>query len=90
MTDEAARAALRLMLLSRLFEERALSLQCQGRFGAFSQVRGQEATVVGTALAHDPARDRVVPQYRELPALLHQGLPLSSFILTFTDQQGAQ
>ena len=38
---------------------------------------------MGSAWALDPTRDWVVPQYRELPALLHQGLPLENFILYF-------
>ncbi len=76
--------ALRLMLVSRTFDEKALSLQRQGRFGTFSQVIGQEASVVGSAMALDPRRDWVVPQYRELPALLRQGYPLEQFIAYFT------
>ena len=84
LTDDQVAAALELMLLTRAFDDRALRLQRQGRFGTFSQVRGQEAAVVGSALALDPARDWVVPQYRELPALLRQGYPLEHFILYFT------
>ena len=44
--------------------------------GTFSPVNGEEAAVVGSASALDPARDWVVPQYRELPAMLRQGYPL--------------
>jgi pyruvate dehydrogenase E1 component alpha subunit len=73
--------ALRWMRLSRAVDERALSLQRQGRLGTFPPVHGQEATVVGTALALDPARDWLVPQYRELPALLRHGFPLENFFL---------
>ena len=42
----------------------------------FSPVNGEEAAVVGSAWALDPARDWVVPQYRELPAMLRQGYRL--------------
>jgi pyruvate dehydrogenase E1 component alpha subunit len=76
-------AAFRLMLLSRQVDERAFSLQRQGRLGTFSTVTGQEAAVVGSAWALDPARDWVVPQYRELPAMLRQGYPLERFFLYF-------
>jgi pyruvate dehydrogenase E1 component alpha subunit len=84
MDDEQMLRALRLMMLSRAFDDKGTSLQRQGRFGTFSAVRGQEASVVGTAFALDPARDWVVPQYRELPALIRQGLPLERFILYFS------
>ncbi len=83
MTDDEVLAALRLMKLSRAFDAKGASLQRQGRFGTFSQVGGQEASVVGSAWALDPARDWIVPQYRELPALLRHGYPLSHFIRYF-------
>jgi pyruvate dehydrogenase E1 component alpha subunit len=68
--------AWRAMLLSRVCDERCFSLQRQGRLGVFSPVNGEEAAVVGSAWALDPARDWVVPQYRELPAMLRQGYRL--------------
>jgi pyruvate dehydrogenase E1 component alpha subunit len=83
MEDEQVLRALRLMMLSRAFDAKGISLQRQGRFGTFSPVQGQEASVVGSAFALDPSRDWIVPQYRELPALIHHGLPLEQFILYF-------
>lgn len=84
MDNAQALRALRLMMLSRAFDDKGTSLQRQGRFGTFSAVRGQEASVVGSAFALDPARDWIVPQYRELPALIRHGLPLEHFILYFS------
>ncbi len=81
--DDDVLAALHLMKLSRAFDAKGASLQRQGRFGTFSQVSGQEASVVGSACALDPARDWIVPQYRELPALLRHGYPLANFIRYF-------
>lgn len=83
-SDAEVASALELMLLSRSVDEKAFRLQRQGRFGTFSQVWGQEAAVVGPAMAIDPARDWIVPQYRELPALLRQGYPLENFLLYFS------
>ncbi len=83
LSDAELRDALELMLFSRAFDEKGFSLQRQGRFGTFSPVRGQEASVVGSAFALRPDRDWIVPQYRELPALLRHGLPLETFMLTF-------
>jgi TPP-dependent pyruvate/acetoin dehydrogenase alpha subunit len=82
MSPVELQKALEYMKFSRAFDEKAFSLQRQGRFGTFSPVHGQEASVVGAAFALDPVRDWVVPQYRELPALLRQGLPLENFMLT--------
>ncbi len=84
MESDQILGALRLMMLSRAFDDKGTSLQRQGRFGTFSAVRGQEASVVGSAIALDRERDWIVPQYRELPALLHHGLPLRNFILYFS------
>jgi pyruvate dehydrogenase E1 component alpha subunit len=69
--------AWRAMLRSRTCDEICFSLQRQGRLGTFSPVNGEEAAVVGSAWALDPARDWVVPQYRELPAMLRQGYRLT-------------
>ncbi|MGH9028826.1 MAG: thiamine pyrophosphate-dependent dehydrogenase E1 component subunit alpha [Acidimicrobiales bacterium] len=75
--------AYRWMLFSRALDERAVSLQRQGRIGTYSAVYGQEASVVGVAMALDPSRDWIVPQYRETPALLRHGMPLSTLFLYY-------
>lgn len=83
--DEAALLdAWRAMLHSRIVDERCFSLQRQGRLGTYSSVNGEEAAVVGSAWALDPARDWVVPQYRELPAMLRQGYTLVRALQYFT------
>jgi len=84
LDDHALLSAWRAMLLSRAFDERCFSLQRQGRLGTFSTVNGEEAAVVGSAWALDSGRDWVVPQYRELPAMLHQGYTLTRFLQYFT------
>src|SRR5260370_41501005 len=76
MTDTALIEALAWMLMSRIYDERAPGLQRQGLYGVFSPALGQEASVVGSTMALDPARDWIVPQYRELVALVRHGYPL--------------
>jgi pyruvate dehydrogenase E1 component alpha subunit len=76
LDDGAMLGAYRAMLQSRVIDERFFSLQRQGRLGTYSPVNGEEAAVIGSAWALDPARDWVVPQYRELPAMLRQGYTL--------------
>lgn len=76
LSTEQLLEALRLMLLSRANDELAVSLQRQGRVNIHAPTAGQEASVVGSALALDPSKDWVAPQYREFPAYVRQGLPL--------------
>ena len=76
MDEELLLDALRWMMKSRLYDQRVIALQRQGQFGVFSPGTGQEASIVGSALALDPERDWIVPQYRELMATVHHGLPL--------------
>jgi pyruvate dehydrogenase E1 component alpha subunit len=83
LSDDELLAALRLMLLSRATSERAVSLQRQGRLGTIATPDGQEAAIVGAALALDLGRDWVVPTYRDMPAMIHMGLPLARFLLYY-------
>jgi hypothetical protein len=49
MDEEFLSEALRLMLLSRQYDERVIGLQRQGRFSVYSPGLGQEAAIVGSA-----------------------------------------
>jgi TPP-dependent pyruvate/acetoin dehydrogenase alpha subunit len=84
LDEEFVLEALRWMLLSRAFDVRGTALQRQGKMGVLSPVMGQEASVVGSALAFDPRVDWLVPQYRELPAYLIWGLPLWKHICSIS------
>jgi pyruvate dehydrogenase E1 component alpha subunit len=88
LQGDALLDAWRAMLRSRTADERCFSLQRQGRLGVFSPVNGEEAAVVGSAWALDPARDWVVPQYRELPAMLRQGYPLAQALRYYRGEPG--
>ncbi len=66
----------RLMLLTRLFDRRALHLQREGRLGTYPSVLGQEAAQVGSALALRP-EDWFFPAFRELGVFITLGYPLS-------------
>jgi pyruvate dehydrogenase E1 component alpha subunit len=75
--------ALRLMLLSRAVDDRLIKLQRMGRVGVYGPVHGQEAAVIGSAMALDPQRDWIVPASREHPAMLRHGLPLKNMFATY-------
>ncbi|MGE0821220.1 MAG: pyruvate dehydrogenase (acetyl-transferring) E1 component subunit alpha [Candidatus Binatia bacterium] len=70
----------RVMLLSRRFDERLLSLQRQGRIGTFAPVKGQEASQIGSVatLRED---DWLVPAFRETAATIYRGAPLSGLFI---------
>ncbi|HZQ79251.1 MAG TPA: thiamine pyrophosphate-dependent enzyme [Acidimicrobiia bacterium] len=61
------------MVKARVANGRFFSLQRQGRAGTYAPIEGQEAAVVGAVAALDPARDWVLPQYREPVALGRYG-----------------
>ena len=73
----------RAMRRARIFDERALVLQRQGKLGVYPLFGGQEATQVGAALALDLARDWLAPTYRSSGCALAFGLPISKVILTW-------
>lgn len=83
LDDAELLAAFRLMLLTRLTNERGVSLQRQGRLGTIASARGQEAAMIGSVWPLDPGRDWLVPQYRELPSMLKMGWPLDRFLLYY-------
>ena len=63
------------MVLSRTYDERALSLQRQGRIGTFASLRGQEAIHVGAALAAKDS-DWIVPSFRCEGVYITKGQPI--------------
>lgn len=70
----------RAMRRARHFDDRAVTLQRQGRLGVYPLFRGQEAAQVGAALALG-AGDWLVPTYRETAAAITHGMPLSTALL---------
>jgi len=74
--------AYKLMVLSRIADEKALSWQRQGRLFTFPPNKGQEAAAVGSASALEKG-DWMVPAFRELGAWLRHGVPLAHFYTFF-------
>jgi len=68
------------MRLVRHFDERAVSLQRQGRMGTYPPLSGQEASQIGSAHALD-ADDWVFPSYREHGVSLVRGMSLKRTLL---------
>ena len=63
-----------LLVLTRVFDQRALSLQREGRLGTYPSVLGQEAAQVGSAFPLR-ASDWLFPSFREMGMHLTLGYP---------------
>jgi 2-oxoisovalerate dehydrogenase E1 component alpha subunit len=79
LSAEQAVALYKQMLLTRVLDERLVTLQRQGRIGFHIGSMGEEATVIGTAAALE-GTDWLFPCYREFGALLLRGMPLQKYI----------
>ncbi len=80
----------RLMVFTRLWNGKALSLQRQGRMGTLASVRGQEAANVGMGLGMGP-EDWFVPAFREYGAMFARGAtPTELFRFWGGDERGGR
>ena len=82
LSEDDALRLYRGMMLERILDNRMLALQRQGRIGFYGPAIGQEAAIVGAAMAMHPD-DWIVPQYREPGAALIRGMPLAELISQF-------
>ncbi len=80
LSDDDLVSVYRQLKLGRHFDQRAVSLQRQGRMGTYPPMAGQEASQVGSALALADG-DWVFPSYREHLALAVRGWELSDTLL---------
>ncbi|MEZ3114501.1 thiamine pyrophosphate-dependent enzyme [Halobaculum sp. MBLA0147] len=79
--DEAdARTALRDLVRTRRFDERALALQRRGWMSGYPPYEGQEAAQVGAAHAM-ARRDVLFPTYRSNALQIARGVPMSDILL---------
>ena len=68
------------MRRARIFDDRAMVLQRQGKLGVYPCFGGMEATQVGAALALEDG-DWVLPTYRGSALAMLRGLPLDKLLL---------
>ena len=80
LSDERLVRMYRQLKLGRHFDERAVSLQRQGRMGTYPPLSGQEAAQIGSAHALDND-DWVFPSYREHMVAYEHGWPLEGILL---------
>ncbi|MBI2070288.1 MAG: pyruvate dehydrogenase (acetyl-transferring) E1 component subunit alpha [Elusimicrobia bacterium] len=70
----------RMMVLCRVFDEKAFKLQRQGRLGTYPQIIGQEATQVVPAFCLQK-KDWLIPTYRGQGSYFARGMPLVNSLL---------
>lgn len=69
----------RIMVLTRLFDKKAIALQRTGKMGTYAPINGQEA--ISTAIGHAMRKDDVfVPYYRDYAAQLQRGVKMSDIL----------
>lgn len=75
LKDEEFRELMRRMVFTRIWDQRAISLNRQGRLGFYAPVAGQEATMIGTQYTLKK-EDFILPGYRDIPQIYWHGLPM--------------
>lgn len=70
----------RLMVFSRMADQKLINLQRQGRSGTYASIEGQEACQAGSGLALEKT-DWVFPAFRELLICRMHGVPLEKICL---------
>ncbi|NWJ45925.1 MAG: thiamine pyrophosphate-dependent dehydrogenase E1 component subunit alpha [Chloroflexi bacterium] len=72
----------RYMLATRIFSDKIIALQRQGRAGTFGSLAGQEATAVGLSAPLKP-QDWLATSYREAGCFLVRGVPYNDLLYYF-------
>lgn len=79
----------RRMLLTRLFDQKAVALQRTGRIGTYAPTLGQEAIGVGIGARMQP-EDVLVPYYRDTAVQLMRGVAMEEILLYWGgDERGS-
>ncbi|HWI66361.1 MAG TPA: pyruvate dehydrogenase (acetyl-transferring) E1 component subunit alpha [Symbiobacteriaceae bacterium] len=74
-TPDQLKDVYRTMVYLRVFDQRCLNLQRQGRMGTFAPFSGQEACQVGSAYLLRKGQDWIFPTYRDHGAMYTLGVP---------------
>ncbi len=74
LPDAEIRRMYEMLVFARTFDQRALSLQREGRIGTYAPIYGQEASQIGSALALEK-QDWIFPSFRENGVYLAVGQP---------------
>ena len=80
ISDEDLKEMMTRMVYTRIWDQRAISLNRQGRLGFYAPVAGQEASMIGSQFALEK-QDWILPGYRDIPQIHYHGVPLKQAFL---------
>ncbi len=90
LSEEQLRELMKRLVFTRVWDQRAISLNRQGRLGFYAPVSGQEASMVGSEFALEK-EDFILPSYRDIPQMVWHGLPMyQAFLYSRGHQHGGQ
>ncbi len=90
LSHDQLRELMRRMVFTRVWDQRAISLNRQGRLGFYAPVSGQEASMVASEFALNK-EDFVCPGYRDMPQIVWHGLPMhQAFLYSRGHQYGGK
>ncbi|MCE7794764.1 pyruvate dehydrogenase (acetyl-transferring) E1 component subunit alpha [Salipaludibacillus sp. CUR1] len=80
LSDDELKELMTRMVYTRIWDQRAISLNRQGRLGFYAPVAGQEASMIGSQYALEK-QDWILPGYRDIPQIHYHGVPLDQAFL---------
>lgn len=80
LSDEELQELMRRMVYTRIWDQRAISLNRQGRLGFYAPVAGQEASMLGSQFSLEK-EDWILPGYRDVPQMVWHGMSLHQAFL---------
>ncbi|HET7578514.1 MAG TPA: pyruvate dehydrogenase (acetyl-transferring) E1 component subunit alpha [Bacillales bacterium] len=90
LSDDELKELMRRMVYTRIWDQRAVKLNRQGRLGFYAPTAGQEASMLASEFALDK-EDWILPSYRDVPQIVWRGLPLwQAFLYSKGHFQGGQ
>lgn len=79
ISTELLLQAYRNMVLTRILDEKLISLQRQGRMGTYVSCSGQEASQIGAVMALSK-EDWIFPMYRDMGMIIQAGVSLKQLV----------
>jgi len=75
LSNDEIKKLYEMLVLTRVFDQKAFNMQRQGRIGTYIQFKGQEACQVGSAMALED-KDFIFPMYRNSALLIARKHPI--------------